>query len=725
MYLKLILLPLIIFLSATANTYAKTDKSSEWVITEMADFRLVSGVSNISASNSVRLGLEFKLKDGWKIYWRNAGDAGYPPEIQIKNSKNLSKIEWFWPTPKRFSFGEMESYGYEDKVVFPISATIKNLEQPLLLDVNVTALACKNICVPLDGKLFLKISVGTTKETQHTKLIQQYYDLTPTSLSWPGFRILSAIENQNNITINIKSENALIKPDVFIESKQGFRFGNPIVDIAPNQLTASLNLSVDKPKDQTLSNLPITLTFTDQGKFIELQRSLSNAISPTQTNSINSLNWLRLLFIALAGGVILNFMPCVLPVLTIKLLQITRAVGTQQNVIRKNFLYSACGVVTCFLLIATLAVIIKKLGISVGWGMHFQQPLFLSSICLILLAFAGSLFGWFHISIPKPLLWLESKSRNPNTPKTEPFNALNHFMTGAFATILASPCSAPFVGTALSFALSQGAFEIFSTFFTMGIGLALPYLLIAMWPGLVKFLPKPGTWMRKLELTLGIFLILTAVWLFSVLYQQLNLNSFLLTILLIVAAFISFRLSQIYNLKFFKAVSPSLAILSLCVVTFSDAPLTGSPYRKPFWETKTPTDQIKWRTFNPISIPEIIKNGNLVFVDITADWCLTCKINKNFTLSREKVKTLLSNKRVIKMQADWTSPDSSISNYLEAFNRYGIPFNVIYGPTAVKGVMLPELLSENNIFEAFKQATHGSSLSNIVTSLMPKVKAKE
>ena len=725
MYLKLIIVPLIIFLSATTNTYAKTDKSSEWVITEMADFRLLSGVSNIGESNRVRLGLEFKLKDGWKIYWRNAGDAGYPPEMQIKNSINLSKIEWFWPIPKRFSFGEMESYGYENKVVFPIAATIKNLEQPLVLDVNVTALACKNICVPLDGKLFLKVSVGTTKETQHTKLIQQYYDLTPTSVSWPGFRVLSVTENQNNITINIKSENALIKPDVFIESKQGFRFGNPIVDIAPNQLTASLNLSVDKPKDQTLSNLPITLTFTDQGKFIELQRSLSNTISPAKINNINSLNWLRVLFIALAGGVILNFMPCVLPVLTIKLLQITRAVGTQKNIIRKNFLYSACGVVTSFLLIAVLAVIIKKLGISVGWGMHFQQPLFLSSICLILLAFAGSLFGWFHITIPKPLLWLESKSRNPDTPKNESFNALNHFMTGAFATILASPCSAPFVGTALSFALSQGAFEILSIFFTMGIGLALPYLLIALWPGLVKFLPKPGTWMRKLELTLGIFLVLTAIWLFSVLYQQLDLAWFLLAIILIVAAFISFRLSQIYSFKFFKAVSPSLAILSLCVVTFSDAPVTGSPYSKPFWTKKKSVDHINWQSFNPISIPEIIKNGNLVFVDVTADWCLTCKINKNFTLSRGKTKKLLSNERIIKMQADWTSPDSRISNYLESFNRYGIPFNVVYGPTAVKGIVLPELLSENNIFEAFKKATHGSNLSKIVTSFVPRAKAKE
>jgi suppressor for copper-sensitivity B len=259
----------------------------------------------------------------------------------------------------------------------------------------------------------------------------------------------------------------------------------------------------------------------------------------------------------------------------------------------------------------------------------------------------------------------------------------------------------------------------------MGIGLALPYLLIALWPGLIKFLPKPGTWMRKLELTLAFFLVLTAVWLFSVLYQQLDLDWFLLNVLLIVAAFISFRLSQIYNFKFFKIVSPSLAILSLCVVAFSDPPLTRSPYSKTFWETKTPVDQFKWRTFNPISIPEIIKNGNLVFVDITADWCLTCKINKNFTLSREKIKTLLSNKRIIKMQADWTSPDSNISNYLESFNRYGIPFNIIYGPTAVNGIVLPELLSENNVFEAFQQATHGSSLSKIVTSLTPKVKAKE
>ena len=271
---------------------------SNWVFTEMANFRLISGISNIGASNKVPLGLEFELKDGWKIYWRNPGDAGYPPEINFGNNENLSEIKWFWPAPKRFIFQDMQNFGYEKKIIFPITATVKTTKEPLVLQANITALACKDICVPIDGDLNLTIPVGNPVKTEHAASIYSFEKRVPTKATWPGFKILSVNANKNSILIKVKSKHPLIKPDVFIESENGFRFGKPEVSISNNRLNASFILSNDIPIDTNLAGIPITITVVDGKKSIEVRRSIRGKLVTKAVQSYTSFNWLNVLLAA-------------------------------------------------------------------------------------------------------------------------------------------------------------------------------------------------------------------------------------------------------------------------------------------------------------------------------------------------------------------------------------------------------------------------------------------
>ena len=708
---KQILIFIIMIFTIPTSASSKIDRSSNWVVTEMANFRLISGVSNIGDSNKVPLGLEFELKDDWKIYWRNPGDAGYPPEIDFGNSENLSEIKRFWPTPKRFVFEDMQNFGYEKKIIFPITAILQVPGKPLVLRANITALACKNICVPLDGNIDLTIPAGKAEKTNHATSIHAFEKRVPTQTTWPGFRILDISANKNSVTIQVKSENPIIKPDIFIESENRFRFGKPEISISPNRLNATFILPSDIPKDTYLYEIPITITVTDSDKSIELKKSIRQKLIAKIIPSSNDFSWFKILLAALTGGIILNFMPCVLPVLTLKLLQVTRSSGLEQSAVRNGFLYSAYGIVFSFFMIAVLTIIIKQAGVSVGWGMHFQQPIFLGFIGLILLAFSGSLFNWFHFQIPQSFLWLESRSAHLTKSDKKSGSKMNHFLTGAFATILATPCSAPFVGTALSFALSRGTVEILSIFLTMGLGLSLPYLLISIRPELLKFLPRPGTWMKKLEIVLGIILIFTTIWIFSILHKQVDASAFIISLLLITAAFLTLGFFHLRGQGPLKILSPLLGVSALFVIAYSEPPSTNRISKDPRINTASSGDKIVWQEFSPHLIPKMVKNGNLIFVDVTADWCLTCQINKNTFLSSEPIKALLSNKNTIKMKADWTLPNSTILSYLQSYNRFGIPFNVIYGPGAIDGVVLPELLSESNILAAFEDALGPKSVA--------------
>jgi suppressor for copper-sensitivity B len=354
---------------------------------------------------------------------------------------------------------------------------------------------------------------------------------------------------------------------------------------------------------------------------------------------------LVILGIALLGGLLLNVMPCVLPVLVLKLTSVLQHGGGEGEHVRLSFLATAAGIVSAFLALAASLVGLKLAGHEIGWGIQFQQPVFLAILATICLVFAANLWGLFQVPLPAMAgdLALTADTRVRN------HKMLGAFLTGVFATVLATPCSAPFVGTAIGFALSRGGTEIFAIFLAMAIGLSLPYLAVAAAPHLAVMLPRPGRWMVWLRKALGVSMAATALWLGWVLAGQVGLLQ------------------------------------------------------------ATPADQaqgeaVHWQAFDPATIPELVASGKTVFVDVTADWCLTCKVNKSLLLDPPPVSTLLNQDNVVPMVADWTRPDPAISRFLAQHNRYGIPLNVVYGPKAPQGIVLPEICSAETMVEAIKQA---------------------
>ena len=362
---------------------------------------------------------------------------------------------------------------------------------------------------------------------------------------------------------------------------------------------------------------------------------------------------MQLLLWAFIGGMILNLMPCVLPVLALKFISVASSKVSQRP--RLGHIATILGIFTSFWLFATLAALLKSMGQQIGWGVHFQQPSFLVFMILIMAGFSANLLGLFEIQLPQSLrTWLvrlwPSTSNSTHKPQHPTRQLWNNYGSGILATLLATPCTAPFLGVSIGFALTHDIIHIFLILTTVALGFSTPYWLLILLPS--RWIPrlKPGLWMLWIKKFLGVCLLLTAAWIGFILYD--NLSS-----------------------------SPSSDI----------------------HENEAPSKE-GWETFHINNIHSIIAKGKVVLVNITATWCLTCHINGQFLSQLKELKTLTSEKKIVLLEADWTRPDTSITQFLTHFGRSGIPFTVVYGPLAPQGIVLPELLTKQKVFEALHKA---------------------
>ncbi|MDA9975538.1 protein-disulfide reductase DsbD family protein [Alphaproteobacteria bacterium] len=703
------------------------DGASDWARTQMADIRLVSAAAGTGDATTVPLGLQFKLAEGWKIYWRTPGDAGFPPDLKIKTASNLGALNWQWPIPKRFSLFGQESYGYSNEVVFPITAQLVAPGKPLKIDAVVHALACSKICVPLDAALSFVLPAGPAGPTVFTQLISRYRSLVPGPLKGTGLTV-TAVEpvgapKPHSIKIKIRSDQPLVALDAFVEGGAGYTFGKPAIEMSSNSQSAALILPASLPEGGSLDALSVTLTIVDGDRFIETKNTVGMAtdVAPTAMPGVSLSTWLTMLGLGLLGGFILNFMPCVLPVLSLKLLGVLRHGGGELRQIRWSFVASALGIIACFLLLAGGIIAMKQAGMAVGWGIQFQQPLFLAVMIVLLAGFATNLFGWLEIPLPAFLGRLGALGPVGTAPGQEGGGArdlFGHFLTGAFAALLATPCSAPFLGTALGFALARGPMEIMAIFTALGVGLALPYLLVAVRPSLVRALPRPGCWMDRLRIVLGVALGATAVWLFSVATAQLPTISLAIMAALLIGASGLLAVSRQRRSKLPTAMAAVLAIGVIIVASAVDQRSLIS--KNTMLKTVAlNTTSVRWTQFDHAVLGNLVQDGRVVFVDVTADWCLTCKVNKALVLAQGEVADRLAGDEIIAMRADWTKPNAVIAAYLASFGRYGIPFNAVYGPGAPKGLALPELLTNKTVLSALDEAAKGTTKAKRTVSMIP------
>ncbi len=675
------------FLCAGTPAHAQ-EAASAWVRQPEVALRLVAATQDAGPAESVRLGLEIQMKPGWKTYWRSPGDAGLPVEIDWTGSANLADAKLRYPAPERFTLFDFETFGYGGTVILPIDAKKEAAAGALDLKAAVEILVCADVCIPYRAELALALPAGPGAPSAQAHDIARFVSAIPPvdadgtganglTLEGADFRAGAPAA----IVVRARGEPAFTAPDVYVEGPAGWSFAKPVVRFAEGGRAATLTIpAAAGPGAAPLkAGGDVTLTLVDGTRAIERTLALGNAPPAGPPTTL-----LAMLAVALLGGLILNLMPCVLPVLAMKLASVVKLDAGAQRDVRAAFLATSAGILAAFLLLAVALVGLKLAGEAVGWGLQFQQPWFLSGMALVVVAFAANLWGWFEVPMPGFLSGLGANRKLAGS-----------FATGVFATLLATPCSAPFVGTAVGFALAQGPLQIFAIFAALGVGLAAPYLAVAAVPAAARLLPRPGPWIVILRRVLGVALAGTAAWLVWVLAAQLGeIAAGALAVALAALALGLFVLRKGASVRGRVALVASVLMLAL----FLPPKLALAPKRA------TEETAITWQRFERGAIDAAVAQGRTVFVDVTADWCVTCQVNKRLVIGRGEVGAKLASGDILALRADWTRPDPRISAYLAEFGRYGIPFNAVYGPGAPGGLPLPELLTAEAVLDALAKA---------------------
>ena len=603
---------------------------SRWLATDFAKIRLISSSETAGLGGTQQLALEFRLEEGWKTYWRTPGDAGLPPQIFVDPfvSPDVDATLQF-PLPKRFQLFGLDTFGYEGRVILPLTVTVPEPEFGLRLAVTVDSLICSDICVPVSGPLELDLPPGAFVPSIYGQDIAmaaaQVPRKRPQALTLQPY---SQDDTSGLLATFTAATDAPVR-DILLEGPIGTSFGIPEPS-GDGYFIAQLS------GDALASDAAITATVDAGSQFFETDVRVGGVALSSE--AVQQTSSLPLWLIAFLGGVILNFMPCVLPVLSLKVASVIQLAGATRSLIRRRFLASAAGIISSFLILAAGLAAFRFAGAQIGWGIQFQNPIFLGVMAVIMGLFTLSLFDMVTFRTPAfAAKMMPARSSSPGL--------LSDFGAGMLATLLATPCSAPFVGTAVSFGLSQSDVALFGIMLMMGLGLASPWLLLALMPQAISILPKPGAWMIRLKQVLGLAMAATFIWIGALFVQAIGGSS----------------------------------------------------------QNATEADY-GWKVFSEAALAEAQDAGATIFIDVTADWCITCQANKALVLNAADMKTLLAERNVVMMQADWTLPDDEISRYLARYNRFGIPFNIVYGPAEKEGVILPEILTKSSVKKALDRA---------------------
>ncbi|GAB5388988.1 MAG: protein-disulfide reductase DsbD family protein [Alphaproteobacteria bacterium] len=673
------------------------------------DLRLLSPVTGTGELNKLTIAVEMRMQPGWHSYWRTPGDSGLPLMLDFTAVEGVKSAEIRWPAPVRHELYGFFTHVYYDHVIIPVDLELSAPGAGLVIDPKTDVQVCDDQCFPVQPALSLTIPAGPADLSDAAVEINRAVSALPSSPSISGLemRKLHSTSDGKGLQAEIVSLDPFGEtPELFIEHETAFLpMGWPDWTFAEDRLSATAiwPYSTGKPPgDFNPDGQAVTITLTDQGRALEQQVTIggeagaSSLALLTGSDAKPDRSLMGFVLLAILGGLILNLMPCVLPVLSLKMLSVVKSAGKQRSEIRAGFLATAAGILVSFMVLATALVALKGAGQAVGWGIQFQQPVFLVLLLLVVLGFAANMFGWFEIVLPSAL---GGKLATAGSGEgTHPL--AGSFVTGVFATLLATPCSAPFLGTAVGFALAGGTVDVYIIFAALGVGLALPYLMVAALPGLAQRLPRPGAWMAKVKFVLGLLLVGTALWLASVIIGTSGLVAALGVAVASTALFGMIWARHRLPLDKRHVMRPALVMLALAAL--------ASPRLFHVEQPAAQQDmQAGWAAFSPERLAAEVASGKVVFVDITADWCLTCKVNKKMVMDTDQVAAALTQPGHIALRGDWTRRGDDIQIFLASHGRYGIPFNIIYGPGAPDGIILNEVLTTDAVLKALEQARTG------------------
>ena len=632
--------------------------STEIVKTDHAEISIIGNNNIISKTGTIDLGYKFKFTSGWHTYWINPGDSGGPPTFNVNKTNGWILGENFWPGPTKIEYPPLMTYGYVDEVVFPFTVDIKNLDDKAS-SIEVKFLVCDEICVPEKAELNLVMKNGIINVDEEPQLLMEWMKRLP-------------IRGPPDLTISFADNQALLNSQFLNENSYFFPINDEIIDFSD---------------EQSFKNSTLELNFLDEfngnisGVIVsgENYYSVDETLTLKSSVEIKTIGLLAAVFFAFMGGLILNLMPCVLPVIALKGLSLVKSSNESNSSVSLNASFYVFGVVATFMAIAIILVSLKNAGEVIGWGYQLQSPFIVTILATLI--FAIGIYMVANISLGSSFGKLEKF-----TYGTGPFNS---FLTGTLAVIVASPCTAPFMGAALGFALIQPDIFSYLVFLFLALGFALPYFLIALFPSLVNFIPKPGRWMETLKQFFGFMMFAAAIWLLWVLANQVDVNSILF--LLIGWFLVAFASWLIISKIRHAAIFAGLIIL-----------IWG--YYLVKWDFKTTeinNDSVS-QSWSLEKENQLRSDGESYFVNYTAAWCITCKVNEAVAFS-DNVFEMFDEKNITYLKADWTNRDATIAKQIEVYNRSGIPLYIYWNKRLDEPMVLNEILTEGYLMEVINE----------------------
>ena len=640
-------------------------------IVEVSDstIELLTESNLIEPGDELLVGFKFSLSPGWHTYWVNPGDAGEGASIKWNLPRDVKASKILWPGPERIPVEPLMTFGYENEAVLLTKIyTSKNTDIPLTLNALVSWYTCKEICIPQEAEVSIPIKLGFKSPSSSNKLLKQTLENVPTPFKGT-YRVQSLDDSyiiQGQFEDNKQYDSIYFFPRFY-----------GLTDYVESQLyeknkdSFSLQVQPSGLKIEHESFEGVLATEKDgRLSYFEINHSLSSV------NSSQEFSVLTLIIFAFFGGLILNVMPCVFPILSIKILRfVEQSENSSYKTFKQGCLFSV-GVIVSFLLIAALLISLKSGGESIGWGYQLQSPIVVSLLFYLFIVMGYIFMSNIIIGSSLARLSLISSSKG---------DSLESFLTGVLAVIVASPCTAPFMGSAIGFALLQPSFYSILIFLGLGIGFSLPYLVLSAKPSLLSFLPKPGQWMETFKQFMAFPMWASALWLLWVLSGQVDSQEIIQVLLGALIITIGLWLLE-------KNKSESnwvkwmirLPFVLLLIFALWLVPTTYS-------DSDESQDQL---AYTPQLLEDLREENNLVFLNFTADWCITCKVNEAVALKTSEVSKVLAEKNIPYLEADWTRKDPIISETLEQYGRTGLPLYLLF-PSEGDPLILPEILTED------------------------------
>ncbi len=694
--------------------------------------------SDLSADNAHHAaGLYFKLEPGWHVYWKNAGDSGEPPRMKWTLPNGIGATALEFPAPKRLPLGPLMDFGYEDEVLFPFSIDVAKSVKPgpVNLHAKVDWLVCREVCIPGKAELELTRSISehpgnAAMSAADAEIFKRFAAEVPKPLPAHDKAVFQSEGGGFRLAVKTGQRESTA---AFFPSDQ-----NIVDNPAPQKLTPTADgLILDVKKDANLTANPDRLNGVlelSDGRAFEVAaapgavagggapvfENAPSAASPAAVSSNPQIaasaaqssaavppapagTLLGSVGFAFLGGLLLNLMPCVFPVLFIKGLALVQSSGEERHKLRAHGFVYAIGILLSFWALVALLLGLRAAGSHLGWGYQFQSPIFLSLMAALLFFLGLALAGQFEIG-------LSLTSAGGSLAAKQGY--AGSFFTGVLAVIVATPCTAPFMGAAIGYALAQSTAVTFAIFTALALGLAAPYVALTLQPAWTRLLPKPGVWMEILKQATAVPIFGTVIWLAWVVTQAYGAAMLLaLLVGLLLLAIAGWFLGRWPAQRWATAIATVVVagVVLLCVVAPGKLIVAGA-------RTSNAGAESGWEPWSAEAVSRYQAQGRPVFVDFTASWCLSCQVNERVALSQPEVRKAFEDAHVALLKADWTQYDESIGHALTALGRSGVPAYALYVPGEANPRLLPEVLTPGTVTSALAELPHAANQTAAATS---------